>query len=55
MSDLIAHITDAEFPQAISQGVTLVDFWAPWCGPCKMIAPVLDELASEMKGKAKFV
>ena len=55
MSDLVAHITDAQFPEAVAQGVTLVDFWAPWCGPCKMIAPVLDELAAEMAGKAKFI
>ena len=55
MSDSVTHITDAEFKTTVAQGVTLVDFWAPWCGPCRMIAPILDELAVELKEKARIV
>ena len=55
MSDSIVHVTDASFDADVLQSElpTLVDFWAPWCGPCKMIAPILDELAIEYAGKIK--
>ena len=55
MSDSVQHITDAEFQNTVAQGVTLVDFWAPGCGPCRMIAPILDELAGELQSRAKIV
>jgi thioredoxin 1 len=56
MSDSIVHTTDASFEADVLQSdlPTLVDFWAPWCGPCKMIAPILDELAIEYAGKIKI-
>ncbi len=55
MSDKIIHITDNTFEQEVLQSQTpvLVDYWAEWCGPCKMIAPALDQIASEYAGRLK--
>ena len=57
MSDKVTHVGDADFETAVlqSEEPVLVDFWAEWCGPCKMIAPVLDELAQTYEGKLKVV
>lgn len=51
----IEHVTDANFASEIKEGLVLVDFWAPWCGPCKMIAPVLNEIDEEMGNQVKIV
>ncbi|MEK3884857.1 thioredoxin [Paenibacillus sp. PL2-23] len=45
-------LTKDNFTQSIESGVSLVDFWAPWCGPCKMQLPIVDELSTEMEGQA---
>ena len=55
MSDTIVHTTDSSFESDVLQSdvPTLVDFWAAWCGPCKMIAPLVDELSTEYAGRVK--
>lgn len=50
--ELMKHLTDENFEAEIGQGVVLVDFHANWCGPCRMLAPVLEQVAKDVKGKA---
>jgi thioredoxin 1 len=47
-----AALTESNFQSAVSTGVSLLDFWAEWCGPCKMIAPAIEELAKDYEGRA---
>jgi thioredoxin 1 len=56
MSDAIVHTTDSSFENDVLQSdiPALVDFWAAWCGPCKMIAPLLDELSTEYAGRVEI-
>ena len=57
MSDSVLHVSDSEFNETVikANGPVLVDYWAEWCGPCKMIAPVLDAIAEEYAGKLTVV
>jgi thioredoxin 1 len=56
VSENIVHLSDDTFEDEVinTEGPVLVDYWADWCGPCKMIAPILDEIASEYKDKIKI-
>jgi thioredoxin 1 len=55
--DSVEHINDSDFDAKVLKqtGLVLVDFWAAWCGPCKMIAPILEQIADEMKDTVKVV
>lgn len=51
----VESATDQNFKESIAEGLVMVDFWAPWCAPCRMVAPVLEELQEEMQDKVKIV
>jgi thioredoxin 1 len=53
MSDNVLELTQATFDEQVAGGVTLVDFWAPWCGPCRMVAPIVERVAEKTAGRAK--
>jgi thioredoxin 1 len=55
VESLLKHVNEKEFDEITAKGVTLVDFYADWCGPCKMIAPILEQLQPEYEGKVEII
>lgn len=54
MAEKLTYLTDENFNETIAKGVTLVDFYATWCGPCRMITPIVEQLADMVQGKARI-
>lgn len=53
MTDVMTEFSDTNFTEEASDGLVLVDFWAPWCGPCRMVGPIIEELSSDYEGQVK--